>query len=100
MDPADWTIWILVALAAAIFAVVRTWRRHVAEQAAAMRSAAENIRLLRRMAGNLPRMEAVAAATPIPEGLGPITRELEAAGFRRLGDMVEYLPGGAVAARA
>jgi hypothetical protein len=97
MDATDVTIWILVVVGAGVFAAVRMWRQHVRRQAAALQSVAENIRLLRRMAGHVPRMEPVTASTPVPEGLGPITRELEAAGFRRLGDLVEYLPDGAVA---
>jgi hypothetical protein len=97
MDTTDVMVWILVAVAATAFALVRAWRRQVRRQEEAIQSVADNIRLLRRMAGNVPRMEPVGSATQVPEGLAPITRELEAAGFRKLGDVVEYLPSGQAA---
>ena len=96
MDATDVLIWALVIAAAVLFTVVRMWRRHIRKQAGAIHSVAENIRLLRRMAGVAPRLEPVTAATPVPEGLAPLTRELEAAGFRILGDRVERHPEGGV----
>jgi hypothetical protein len=84
-------------LAVALVALALWWRGQVNRQAAAIQSVAENIRLLRRMAGSVPRLEPATASTPIPEGLGSITAELERTGYRRLGDLVEHFPGGGVA---
>jgi hypothetical protein len=95
VDATDVMIWILVALAAAVFAGVRMWRDFTRKRAEALQTVARDIRKLRHLATVAPRMAPVQeAGEPVPEGIEPIMRDLEAARFRRLGDVVESLEDG------
>ena len=76
--------------AASVAGIVWLWRRSINKQADALTRVADGIVLLRKSAGVTPRMVPVARSDERDAQLAQMAAEIEAAGFRMLGDVEEY----------
>ena len=75
---------------ASIAGIVWLWRRSISKQADALMRVADGIVFLRKSAGVTPRMVPVGRSAERDAQKAATTAELEAAGFRMLGDVEEF----------
>jgi hypothetical protein len=75
---------------AAVAGIAWLWRRSINKQADALTRVADGIVFLRKSAGVTPRMVPVARTDERDAQLAETSGEIEAAGFRMLGDVEEY----------